>query len=69
MPVGRVYEGEYKDDKRNGYGIFYWPDGRIYKGYWKEGKQDGIGEFFNPKKNKWKKGEWEKGKRIKWINE
>ena len=35
---GRKYEGEYKDDKKDGYGEFYWPDGRIYKGFWENGK-------------------------------
>ena len=43
-------------------------DGRIYDGNWKNGKQDGEGKFFNPKKNEWKKGIWEDGKRIKWID-
>lgn len=23
---GRRYEGEYKDDKKHGYGVFEWPD-------------------------------------------
>jgi hypothetical protein len=26
---GRKYEGEYKDDKKHGYGVFDWPDGRV----------------------------------------
>lgn len=26
---GRKYEGEYKDDKKHGYGEFKWPDGRV----------------------------------------
>ena len=52
----------------NGKGKFEWPDGRIYKGHWKDGKQNGVGEFYNPKKKAWKKGEWEKGKRLKWTN-
>ena len=34
-PDGRVYEGEYKNDKKDGYGEFEWADGRKYKGYWK----------------------------------
>ena len=29
---GRVYEGEYVDDKKEGHGIFLWPDGRKYDG-------------------------------------
>jgi hypothetical protein len=26
---GRKYDGEYKDDKKHGYGVFEWPDGRV----------------------------------------
>ena len=43
---GRYYEGEYIDDKKQGYGIYVWPDGRSkhikiireYEGYWMNGK-------------------------------
>lgn len=43
---GRVYIGEYIDDKKHGKGVFEWyyiyiinrPDGRKYIGYWSEGK-------------------------------
>jgi hypothetical protein len=43
-------------------------DGRKYKGRWKNGKQSGEGEFYNPKENTWKKGIWDDGKRISWID-
>ena len=66
-PDGRKYDGEYKNDKKEGFGIFEWSNGKKYKGYWKDGKQDGEGEFYFPTDNKWKKGIWEKGKRVKWI--
>lgn len=26
------YEGQYKDDKKHGYGIYRWKDGTIYEG-------------------------------------
>lgn len=68
-PDNRKYDGEYKNDKREGYGTFYWEDGRIYKGYWKNGKQSGEGEFYNPKNKEWKKGIWKEGKREKWITD
>ena len=42
---------------------------RKYKGFWKNGKQHGEGEFFNINTNSWRKGEWEEGKRIRWIDE
>ena len=35
---GRTYDGEYYDDKKQGYGVFTWPDGRRYEGYWLNGK-------------------------------
>ena len=68
-PDGRVYNGNYKDDKKDGEGEYEWPDGRKYKGFWKNGKQHGEGFFYVPKKNIWKKGIWENGKRVKWIDE
>ena len=67
-PDGRKYEGEYKNDKKDGYGKFFWPDGKIYKGEWKNGKQHGIGEVLNGNNCKWKKGYWEEGKRVNWID-
>ena len=33
---------EYKDDKKEGKGIFFWLDGRVYEGAWKNGKQQGF---------------------------
>ena len=66
-PDGRKYEGDYKNDKKEGYGIFTWKDGRKYKGNWKNGYQHGEGEFFFPSEQTWKKGIWENGNRINWI--
>ena len=34
---GKIYDGEYVDDKKEGYGVFKWPDGKLYKGMWKDG--------------------------------
>jgi len=31
-PDGRVYEGMYANDLREGYGEFHWSDGKVYKG-------------------------------------
>ena len=68
-PDGRKYEGEYKEGKKDGIGIFKWPDGRIYKGMWENGKQHGEGMLFNSGMKTWKKGIWNYGKRIKWIDD
>ena len=42
---GRVYEGGFVMDRKQGHGVLTWPDGRKYSGPWKNGKQDGDGEF------------------------
>ena len=66
-PDGRKYEGEYKNDKKEGFGCFYWNNGKIYKGNWKNGKKHGEGEVYFPKEEKWKKGLWKDGERIKYF--
>lgn len=33
-PDGRIYEGSYEDELKEGLGRFVWPDGRVYNGYW-----------------------------------
>jgi len=35
---GRLYTGEYYEDKKEGEGTFEWPDGRKYMGPWRMGK-------------------------------
>jgi hypothetical protein len=64
---GRSYEGQYIDDKKEGYGVYIWPDGRKYEGMWANGKQHGEGKFFNTK-GKSKKGLWEDGERLRWLD-
>ena len=38
---GMVYDGEWKNDLRHGFGVLTWPDGRKYEGDYKEGLKDG----------------------------
>ena len=64
----KKYIGNYKNDKKEGYGEFIWNNGKKYRGNWKNGNQNGEGEFFFPTEKIWKKGIWKNGKRIKWIN-
>jgi hypothetical protein len=64
-----TYEGEYKEDKRTGYGIYYWTDGRIYRGYWYNGSMHGLGIYTSSNKNKEKYGLWEMGKRVCWFDQ
>ena len=67
-PDGRQYEGNYVDDKKDGYGVYTYPDGRCYKGQWKNGKQHGEGLFISPEGIQ-RKGEWKLGKRMHWLDE
>jgi len=54
------------DDKKEGRGVFLWPDGRKYDGMWLNGKQDGLGTYMTAN-GKAKQGEWKEGKRITWV--
>ncbi len=40
---GEVYEGEFVNDKANGYGKFERESGEIYMGYWVDDKPHGNG--------------------------
>ena len=42
---GDVYEGEFKDGKRDGKGIFKYANGDVYEGGFKDGKKDGEGIY------------------------
>ena len=33
-----TYDGQFANDKKEGYGIFDWSDGRRYEGNWMNGK-------------------------------
>ena len=65
---GTCYMGEYKDDKKHGYGIYKWTDGRLYLGYWMKGKQHGLG-IYKTATTTFKYGLWEEGKRIEWFDD
>ena len=55
----RSYEGEFKDNRIEGYGILKWPDGKIFVGEFKEDMQEGFGVFYSKKKifiGLWKNG-------------
>ena len=42
-----VYEGEWKNNERNGRGKQQWKDGSIYEGYWKENLAQGYGRLIH----------------------
>jgi hypothetical protein len=41
FPSGVVYEGEWMNNMRDGYGVQVWPDGAKYTGYWVQNKAHG----------------------------
>ena len=43
---GDIYEGDYKNNKREGKGIMYFDDGDTYEGDYKNDKADGKGIYY-----------------------
>ena len=43
-----MYDGEFKNDECNGFGILYYPDGKRFEGNWKDGKKHGKGNYIFP---------------------
>ena len=56
-----IYEGEYRNNKRDGYGTEYYGNGRKYEGYWKNGVKHGKGIFYIPNTNESYEEVWENG--------
>ena len=48
---GAVYEGEWKDNKRNGHGTYKWSNGDVYEGEWKNNQPNGKGTFHFDERN------------------
>lgn len=55
-----TYKGEYLENKKHGYGEFYWANGAKYIGHFKHGKRDGYGEYVD-EKGTVSKGKWVAG--------
>ena len=43
---GEKYDGKWKNDKKEGKGIFYYFNGDKYDGEWKDDKKEGKGTFY-----------------------
>lgn len=44
---GIVYDGSWRGDSREGYGVQVWPDGARYEGNWHNNKANGKGKFIH----------------------
>lgn len=55
-----AYEGEYLDDLRDGFGVYYYKTGKLcYAGNWKQNKREGLGVSFSSDDGSAFVGEWE----------
>ena len=41
LAIGAKYDGDWKEDERNGFGVFTWPEGSKYNGEWKSDVRNG----------------------------
>ena len=64
---GRIYKGEFQNNKKHGKGVYTYPDGKYYDGMWENGLQNGSGVFTSPE-GKSRPGEWKNGKRLRWTD-
>lgn len=59
-PESNQYEGDYKNDKKEGKGVFKWKSGNIYKGGYHDDERHGYGEMYWTDGSSYK-GMWYKG--------
>ena len=62
LHCAKIYEGEFKNDKRHGKGIEYLRNGSIeYEGDWKDGKRHGKGIEYRKHPLVYYEGDWKDG--------
>ena len=44
-PNSDIFQGQFKNDKMNGHGVYKYADGAIYEGEFKYGKKNGHGVY------------------------
>ena len=55
---GSTYEGEWRDGKMHGRGIYSWPNGDVFEGDWRNGKMHGRGIHTWPGEDSTRTGEF-----------
>ena len=64
---GKIYYGFAKNDKKEGFGVYYTPNPKkIFVGFWKGNKQEGVGKLITEKSTKY--GFWSQGERLNWYD-
>ena len=58
QPNSHVYEGQIKNERRNGFGRQIYCDGNYYIGHWKDDKKNGWGKKVHSKNGKVEEGNW-----------
>ena len=61
---GDIYQGDIKNDLKDGYGIMKYGNGFLYKGEWKDNEINGKGILEYDFNNTVYNGEWDKGQLI-----
>ena len=63
---GGSYVGEWRRDRKEGFGKQTWSDGRLYEGEWRDGKRHGKGSLWTRSGGKLVKnyaGDWDRGRK------
>ena len=69
---GSVFEGNFLNDLKSGYGKMTWLDGGVYEGNWKNGTQNGYGKMTwsdgNVYEGNWKNGTQNGYGKMTWLD-
>lgn len=60
----QIYEGEWKDDKRHGYGVLKIIGHHTYYGQWEENMRSGYGVMIYGEEKRKEEGQWQRGKLV-----
>ena len=60
----QIYEGEWKDDRRHGYGVLKIVGHHTYYGQWEENQRSGYGVMIYDDEKRKEEGQWQRGKLV-----